>query len=67
MDTLSAVYAYLRKQLDPSAEPVRIALFVTLAVAAVVHRYAPSVALELDALAAILTTAWARAKVFPGA
>lgn len=58
---------WLRAQFDPGAEPVRIAVFVGLVVAGLAHRFAPDHAALLDAVTAVVASAWARAKVFPGA
>ena len=64
---MQAVLDFLRRHVDPSAEPVRIALFVGLALAGLAHLFVPSVAVAIDAAVAVVVSAWARSKVYPGA
>lgn len=61
------IVLWLRDQIDPSAEPVRIAVFVGLVIAGLAHAFAPSAAVVIDTVTALVVSAWARSKVFPGA
>lgn len=65
LDLLMRAVGYVRRQLDPSEEPVRLSVFAVVAVAAVAHRYFADLAVELDALGLIVASAWARSKVSP--
>jgi hypothetical protein len=62
---MTRIIEWFVRQFDPSAEPVRLAVFFGLVVAAVAHNYFPGLAVELDVLTAIVAGAWARAKVSP--